>query len=270
MVPEEDIARVKEQGNGVPEKDVDPVEIDGVIVEPIVVDEKPKDDKEAAGFYVKKALSIKNEIEGKFWEMGEVLSEIFNNQYYVDCGYRHWQSFCNELLDIKWRTADYLRSIFTKFSAIGVAREEVIGIGWARLKELLPVVDKENAAQWLSVAKDKENSMAMINNKVKVALGKMTPEEAEKVPEVVAFRLYSEQKENVMRALELASRLTNSDSRPYQLEMICVEFRSTYEADIESLSKAKVVRDLLGKIEGIMKVEFKGEVIDIATGEIIS
>jgi hypothetical protein len=129
-------------------------------------------------------------------------------------------------------------------------------------------VNASNVAYWLGVAKGKKVSVQVLNSMVKYALGKITKEEADKVPQVVAFRLYEEQVQNVERALEISRRLTGSDSRSYQLEMICAEFRATYESD-DGMAKEKVVAGLLNKIGAIMKVNFVGEVTDINTGEII-
>lgn len=50
-----------------------------------------KKDAEEASRLLQKAISIKNEIEGKFWEMGSILNDIFKNQYYVDYGYHDWK-----------------------------------------------------------------------------------------------------------------------------------------------------------------------------------
>jgi hypothetical protein len=133
---------------------------------------------------------------------------------------------------------------------------------------LLPVVNSQNVGYWLSVAKDKKVSVTVLNNMVKFALGKISKEEADKVPQLFSFRLYKEQLENVERALELARRLTGSDSRAYQLEMIAAEFRATYESD-DGMSKDKLVGGLLGKIGAVLHVKFVGEVVDEGTGEVL-
>lgn len=244
------------------------VVIDGVIVSPCEPEVERKKDPEEASKLIAKAMFIKDDIEGKFWELGEVLYIIFNKQYYVDAGYHDWREFCNGVLDIKWRTATYLKDIYGKLSPLDVEEAERNGIGWSKLKELLPIVNAQNVSYWLGVAKEKKVSVQVLNSMVKFALGKITKEEADKVPQVIAFRLYEEQVENVERALEISRRLTCSDSRSYQLEMICAEFRATYESD-DGGSKQKVVAGLLGKIGAIMKVNFVGEVIDAGTGEIL-
>jgi hypothetical protein len=241
------------------------VTIDGVMVFPEV---ERKKDPEEAGNLIAKAMFIKDDIEGKFWELGEVLYVIFIKQYYVDAGYRDWRDFCDSVLDIKWRTATYLKDIYAKLSPLDIDEADRKGIGWAKLKELLPVVNAENVSHWLSVAKEKKVSVLVLNNMVKYALGKITKEDAEKVPQVIAFRFYEEQVKNVERALEISRRLTGSDSRSYQLEMICAEFRATYES-VDEIPKAKLVAGILDRVSSIMKVEFVGDIVDVETGEVL-
>jgi hypothetical protein len=226
-------------------------------------------DAEEASRLLQKAISIKNEIEGKFWEMGSILNDIFKNQYYVDYGYHDWKDFCNEVLEMKWRTATYLRDIYVKFTSLGIGPDDCIGVGWGKLKELLPIVTKENVKYWLDQAKAKKVSVAVLNAKVRHALGRITKEQSEKLPQQLVFRLYEAQLDNVERALELARRMTGSDSRGYHLEMICAEFRATYEATEEDYPKKKLAADLLGKVESLLGVVFKGELVDVQTGEIL-
>jgi len=245
-----------------------PTDVVEVGTEVLSADDAVKKDNEPEQL-LHKAVAIKTEIEGKFWEMGSILHVIFNRQYYVDYGYHDWKDFCNDVLEMKWRTATYLRDIYVKFTSLECTPENCVGIGWAKLKELLPIVNKANVKYWLGEAKKKNVSIAVLHSKVLVALGKMSPDEAAKLPQALTFRLYEDQSNNVERALELARRMTGSDSRGYQLEMVCVEFRTTYEAAEDELTKKKTVHELLEKIQGLLKVDFVGKVVDGETGDVI-
>ena len=226
-------------------------------------------DAEEAGRLLQKAISIKNEIEGKFWEMGGILNGIFKNQYYVDYGYHDWKDFCNEVLEMKWRTATYLRDIYVKFTSLGLGPEDCVGVGWGKLKELLPIVTKENVEHWLDVAKAKKTSVAILNARVRHALGKIPEEDIDKLPSQLVFRLFAAQLENVERALGLARRMTGSESRSYHLEMIAAEFRATYESESEEYPKAKIVASVLSRVESSMRIKLQGSVVDSETGEIL-
>jgi len=270
-VPEADIQAVLAKMNRLPvARDDDVIVGDTEIVSTDDRKHRAGDkDTEEAGRLLQKAISIKNEIEGKFWEMGSILNGIFKNQYYVDYGYHDWKDFCNEVLEMKWRTATYLRDIYVKFSGLGIESSDCIGVGWGKLKELLPIVKKENVRHWLQLAKEKKVSIAVLNHKVRHALGKISEEDVNKLPSQLVFRLFGPQLQNVERTLELARRMTGSESRGYQLEMICAEFRATYEAVEEDYTKAKSATELLRKVENLLGVAFKGETIDVQTGEVL-
>jgi hypothetical protein len=271
-VPDEDLQAARDKLNKSPAVIEDQVFDDGGEGEEIIVGEPAprggKDGEEASAL-LQKAISIKNEIEGKFWEMGSILNDIFKNQYYVDYGYHDWKDFCNEVLEMKWRTATYLRDIYVKFTSLGFGPEDCVGVGWGKLKELLPIVTKQNVKHWLEMAKSKKVSVAVLNAKVKLALGKITPDQSENLPSQLVFRLYEQQLENVERTLEIARKMTGSDSRGYQLEMICAEFRATYEAVEGDYTKSRLAIDLIKKVETLFGVTFKGDVIDAYTGEIL-
>ncbi len=268
-VPETDLqAAMKKMGK------MPTVSSDSIVGETEIVDEgegpeSSEKDAEEASRLLQKAISIKNEIEGKFWEMGFILNGIFRNQYYVDYGYHDWKDFCNEVLEMRWRTATYLRDIYVKFTSLGVRGEDCVGVGWGKLKELLPIVTKENVKYWLDEAKAKKVSVAVLNARVRHALGRITKEQSEKLPQQLVFRLYEAQLENVERAMELARRMTGSESRGYHLEMICAEFRATYEAVEEDHPKQKLAVDLLKKVETLLGVNFKGDLVDAQTGEVL-
>jgi hypothetical protein len=267
-VPEADIKAALARVNKMPVARQTAVQIAGELIEPDSLDEPSRDAKEEAGKLIAKVFFIKDDIETKFWEMGEALHRIYTKQYYVDAGYASWRTFCNECLDIKDRTATYLKDIYDKFSEFPINHDERKGVGWAKMAILLPIVNAENVKYWLDKARDRKNTVQVLNGMVKFALGKISKEEADKIPQVISFRIYEEQLENINRALEIARKMTGSDSRSYQLEMICAEFRATYESD-DGIGKAKLVSGLLSKIQSTLKIKFTGEVTDVETGEIL-
>lgn len=72
-----------------------------------------------------KVLSLKSQIEVKWFQLGKVLEEIFEGKHYISLGYHTWKHFCEEALkplDLKWRAADYLRTTRLKCDEIGSKR----------------------------------------------------------------------------------------------------------------------------------------------------
>jgi len=220
----------------------------------------------------KKVLSLKSEIEVRWFELGKILQEIFEGRHYIDLGYATWRDFCEVALgplELRWRTADYLRTTVMKCKEVGIKKEIAGQIGWSKLKEIVPVVTEKNKEEWVKKAKKKGVTVQILNALVRVAQGKITEKEAEKLPSKLFFSLYEEQLENVERTLELAGRMTGSNSRGYQLEMVCADFRGTYESPDGEFLKGIIISNLLGRIEAVMKVKFKVEAVDVETGEII-
>lgn len=220
----------------------------------------------------KQVLALKKEIEVRWFELGKILEEIFEGHHYINLGYANWKDFCEVALvplDLKWRAIDYLRMTRKKCDEVGIGKEIAGEIGWSRLKEIVPVITKKNKDQWIDVARKPEMTVQVLNAKVRVARGKITEEESKILAEKMFFSLFKDQKDSVERTLELACRMTGSDSRGSQLEIVCVEFRATYESEDGGFSKKKIVSDLLNRIEAVMRVKLGGEVIDVETGEVL-
>lgn len=221
------------------------------------------------------ALSLKVEIEVRWFELGKILQEIFEGQHYIDLGYTTWKDFCEVALgplELKWRAIDYLRMTRKKCDEVGIGKETAGEIGWSRLKEIIPVVTKKNKDHWIDVARRKETTAQVLWGKVQVALGKKTEEEVKVLPKKMFFSLFKEQKEIVELALDVAGRVAASDKNGFLLaDIICPEFLSAYPTGSDNLTmpKAKVLSRILIDLEAAFKVRFTGEVVDVETGEIL-
>lgn len=224
---------------------------------------------------LKRALSIRTDIEAKFLEMGQVLNEIFENRYYLEYGpernkYKDWKMFCFEVLGIKGRTATYLRDIYVKMTALEVPEQECAQIGWTKLAQILPIVNKKNVDHWIKEAKKPGATAQSLNAKVRVAQGKITEKEAEILPEKMIFSFFKEQREIVELALDIGLKLTGSKSRSSVLaDSICPEFLSTYPSGWESLTKGEVIAAILRRYESGFNVRFLGSVVEVETGEVL-
>ncbi len=219
----------------------------------------------------KRAMSIRTEIEVKFLEMGQVLDEIFSNRYHLDLGYTSEKVFCELALDIKVRTATYLRNIYLWQVQLEIPEKEVAEIGWSKAAMILPVAKtKKDAQKWIKKAKEPGVTAQILNAKVRVAQGKITEEEAKNLPVKVLLSLSPEQKEIWDRTVEVGKRVTGSESVSYIVTgSIFPEFLSTYPSGDEFDSKAEFVLMALMTFEAAYNVKVLGDVIDISTGEIL-
>lgn len=211
------------------------------------------------------AFSIRNDIEVKFLEMGKVLDEIFGNHYD-----REYKPDWLETLGIKKRTAIYLRNIYVKMTTLEVPEQECAQIGWTKLAQILPVVNKKNVDHWIKEAKKPGTTAQTLNAKVRVAQGKITEKEAATLPEKMIFSLFKEQEQIVELALDVAGKAAASDKKGYLLaDIICPEFLSAYPPGWETLTKGEVIAAILRRYESGFNVKFSGSVIEIETGEVL-
>jgi hypothetical protein len=231
----------------------------------------PQDGK--AQLLYQQVLSLKAEIEVRWFELGKILEEIFEGRHYIPLGYTTWKDFCEMALgplELKYRAIDYLRMTRKKCDEVGIGREIAGEIGWSRLKEIVPVVTKKNKDHWIDVARRKETTVQVLNAKVRVARGKITEEESKVLPEKMFFSLFKEQKEIVELALEQAGKVVGSNKPGTLLsDVICPSFLAEYPAGVDVGSKPEMVVKLLVRFEAAFKVKFTGEVVDVESGEIL-
>jgi len=218
-------------------------------------------------------LFLKAEIEVRWFELGKILQEIFEGQHYKGLGYTSWRDFCEVALgplELRWRTADYLRTTVMKCKEVGIKKEIAGQIGWSKLKEIVPVVTEKNKDEWIKKAKKKGVTVQILNAQVRVARGKITEEESKVLPEKMFFPLFKEQKEIVELALDVAGHVVASDKKGFLLsDVICPSFLAEYPVGGEVRSRPEMIVKFLERFGAAFKVKFVGEVVDLETGEIL-
>jgi hypothetical protein len=110
------------------------------------------------------ANKLANSIHDKYWDLGEVLYELKENdfykliegkKYYSD-KHTKWKSFCEDKLDIGYRTAQYWLNIYRYFTDMGIEKDELKKIGWSKAKELIDLTEDVNVLR--SAMKKAESS----------------------------------------------------------------------------------------------------------------
>ncbi len=225
--------------------------------------------KKAMELY-KKLLVLKEDIGAKFVEIGDVLNEFYDHKYYFDVGYTDWGQFCAEALDFSAQWALEIRKIALKKNQLKLSDRDVAAVGVKKMAQLLPVMtDRRSADHWMKEAKKPGVTTERLVAKVRHARGRITKDEAEKVPSKLIYSVWEEQLETIERAHELAKDVAQSDSRGVQLEAIAGEFCATYEHESGDFNKVRIVTGWLRRLESLMKVRVTGDVICVETGEII-
>ena len=169
------------------------------------------------------AFSIRGNIEEKFWELGTILQRMFISRFYY--GYSTWEDFIRhdplfDVLDLGYRTVDYLRSINVKFTELGVSPSQCTKVSYSRLTKLLPVINKSNVYEW--IVKAKKLTFDEFQNELKKQTGEH--KKPEKRFKLFSVSLSGDQLSNVKKALELASLETKTSLKNVNLDFVCSEF----------------------------------------------
>jgi hypothetical protein len=168
---------------------------------------------------------LKREIEGRFLESGQLLLEAYRGNYHAILGYATFEHFVHETLDLSYRTAKYLMDVYAVLIEQAKAPVAAVAeVGWSRAKELVPVVTRENAAEWLDYAKTHKTTD--INRRVRQAKSGGQAEGWSPL----TFGLFDGERKTVEEALELAARETGNERNGYNLALICADYAAEARA----------------------------------------
>lgn len=171
-------------------------------------------------------------------EMGCLLWEVEQNEYFRDWGYDTFFEYVEGELDFKRRKAEYLRKIYSRLVVeLGVEKHRLVDLKWTKAVEVAKVADEKNIDRWMVRAK--ETSFSQLQREVREVVresGKTDPgpqpsssdreplaDEKERY-EVRSYALYPAQRRNVDRAFEIAAGTAKSEKPGHLLDMICLEF----------------------------------------------
>lgn len=134
--------------------------------------------KEYGGDALQAAAKLIDRVDSTYFTLGGVLAEISQKKLYEQLldeddkplysGQPGFAAYCENTLGLKYRKAQYLIQLYTKFVALGFTEKKLAGIGWTKLRELVNVVDEDNVEEWLAAIKDQ--SVKEIQESVKIAL----------------------------------------------------------------------------------------------------
>jgi len=208
---------------------------------------------------IRKAVQdARTRAEESYWDLSVLLHDVHQNSYYVSWGHASWVDYIEMELDMQRRKAQYLVSIQDWFGRMPPHIQQwVRGLGWTKAKELVGIVDEDNADEWrdrldglsfrdmMDVLKGK-NGVDVIEE----IAGDATVEVDDK-PISMKFKLFPDQHGNVTRALERARDMAESEKDGHALDLICTDFLST-NGGIDSLA------DYLAKIEKAVGIRIIG------------
>ena len=165
---------------------------------------------------------LTNDVGMDYFELGGVLARCTEKGWYSEFGFDTAKEWVEDQTDMKYRKAQYLVKIYTKFVELEIPWEKLSQIGWAKLGHLADVVNQENVDRWIETAK--ALSLRLLDEEIKKARDTSTSATGEGSDESSTsklwnVRLFKDQEETVNAAIELVSKDSKKDGRA-----ICLEF----------------------------------------------
>lgn len=213
-----------------------------------------------------KILDIKRVIDDSYLDLGRLLYKTLHLKLYLQWGYAGFSDYCAGELGFQERKAQYFIALWKKIRVeLGLNEDQIKGLGWTKLKEIAPILTKENADEVISgVMTGGKHGQPMSVREVQSYAddlrggddddgdaGRGSPGE-EKLQNF-SVKLFPAQLQTVQDALTLAKKVYESDKQCYLLSSLCLEWQAQhlegsdedrlqhFLAQIEQRFKIKVV-----------------------------
>jgi len=212
----------------------------------------------------KRARNLVKSINQGYMELAEIIHTVWatpiNGEAHNACvtvawGYENYKQWAEEELGLHVRKAERLKAIWHHLHVTLEGkldrriRKKIIALGWTKVRELIRVIDADNAEQWVEVAEhlnynelcevirraledqEKQEQAKAVgtaddDDDDEDFRGTAPPDDMDRFKEL-SFLLTPEQKANVEMAIERAKQLANSEKRGHCLDLICTDFLST-------------------------------------------
>lgn len=220
----------------------------------------------------REVIEAKNESEAAYWRLAGALFTVWNESAYEEWGYESFNEYVDGELDMQRRKAQYLVAIAGWFGEQSESVQAwVKQLGWTKARELVGVVDEENAREWKDIAESsslRELSAAVKDHKAGESSGEASEETgADDRPKAKRFMLFEGQMNNVEAALTQSKIAAGTDKDGHALDMICTEYLAQNGA-------LTTLQDYLSRVEQVIgkkliafepntgEVEFGAETLD--------
>jgi len=222
------------------------------------------------------AREIQEDSEAAEFKMGGVLARLQSNPaWFKEVGFENFADYVQTQMGIGYRKAMHQIEIYKKLLELDVSWSEFAGIGWTKVLKLLPVVTKQNVAEW--VEKAKAMNALSLQNHVDAALKPDTAKNNGEPSEVKTktFKLHPDQLEIVGAALQKAKKEGNTEVDSVALELMSQSYMgqgsayTTIEAALAAeRKKAGTVEAFLEKVVPLLEAQCAGYVLNLEVNEV--
>jgi hypothetical protein len=162
------------------------------------------------------------------FKLGGILCKIYGQEDWLG-GQSFKTVLEQEFPQIKYRKANYLMNIYTNLVESEVVWSQVGHLGWTKLKELAPILTKDNVDAW--VKKAESMTVLQLIEAIKNALAvpnsdNPLDDESTKTLTTITFKVYEDQKQTIRDALDKAKIEGGSEFDNVAIENICMNYLS--------------------------------------------
>jgi hypothetical protein len=218
-------------------------------------------DPKRAKEVLKRVDELSSIIKGAYVELTELLYEVAQEQYYKKLKnsegekYARFEEYVEDRLGWKERKGRYFVAIHKNLAVEGgVSREDLAELDWSKASQLARLPQDELKSERLGdwVERAKTMTHPELQAEVNKAKNKVDTERqlSEEVAIKESFGFHPDQLKNVHAALELAEKITGSNVKSNNLDMICLEFNAG-RAEESSLK----LKEQLDSIKRVHEVE---------------
>lgn len=196
--------------------------------------------------------------EAAEFKLGGVLLRIFEEGWHK--GHSTFKEYVHDEHGIHYRKARYLMNIYKTLVDKQVPWEAVSKVGWAKMKELLPVIDADNAESWAKAAESM--TVSNLSEYVKSYKAGDGGKKADPAPDssdtqkvkTVQLKLQGDQIDTFEEALEKAKEASGTEYITAAVDFILVEYlgqpAKEFPVFTDKASIVKILKKLLAEHDG--------------------
>ena len=205
-------------------------------------------------------------IDESYQNLAKLLHETYDNGYYIRWGFENFKEYCESEVGVQYRKARYLVGIAQTIKDLDINWSEVEGIGWTKLRTLLPMLKEEGEGDWLELAK--QYSVKELERIVKDHKDgfDMSAQGGDKII-TLTFRMTPETSEIVTDALDTAKKAVETSDNVLALEQMCFDYVMNQGEVPEKTSLESLIKFAEQHYGVELVIEDRADVVDMVEEE---
>jgi hypothetical protein len=163
-------------------------------------------------------------IDESYQSLAKLLHETYDNGYYIRYGFENFKEYCEKEVGIQYRKARYLVGIAQVIKDLNIKWEDVEGVGWTKMRALVPVLRDEGAVgDWLDIAQQysvKELEALVKDSKMGFGIGASGGDRIV----TLTFSMTPESSEIITEALDTAKKIAETTDNVLALEQMSFDY----------------------------------------------